>query len=111
MGAKMAKMAKPYDARRKSAFPWSRSVARPTCIAVSTKAMKSGDPGEVIAEEAAVVAPAAEVRVEGWEAGEAMDRVDAGETELGAMEARVDLAWVVHFQELSGQLLPVRPLD
>lgn len=95
MGPRMAKTVKPYDACWKSAFPWSRSVARPTCITVSTKPMKTvaaGHPGEVIAEEAAVAAQAADVRVEGPEAGEAVDGVDAGEAELGMNEAPVDVA-------------------
>jgi hypothetical protein len=42
-------------------------------------------------EETAVVAPAAEVRVEGREVGETVDDVNAGEAELGAQEARVGL--------------------
>lgn len=40
IGPRMAKMVKQYDACWKLVFPWSCSVARPTCITVSTKAMK-----------------------------------------------------------------------
>ena len=54
-------------------------------------------PGEVVTEEAAVIAPAAEVWIEGWEAGEATDVVDARESKLSTEEAWVDLVWVVIF--------------
>jgi hypothetical protein len=56
------------------------------------KTVAAGHPGEVIAEEAAVAAQAADVWVKKPEAGEAVDGVDAGEAELGMNEAGVDVA-------------------
>ncbi len=66
-------------------------------------------PGEVVAEEAVVGAPAAEIGIEGRQAGEAMDGVDAGEAELGAQEARMDLGGVVCREKLPDERLPLRP--
>ena len=73
----------------------------------------SGNPGHIIAEEAAIVVPAAEVGVEGRETGEAMDDVDAGEAELSAQKAWVDHIWVtlVYLEELPGQALLVCSYD
>jgi len=63
-----------------------------------------GHPGKVVAEEAAIVVPVAEVGVEGRETGEAMDDVDAEEAELGAQKAWVDHIWVtlVHSDKFPG---------
>lgn len=41
IGPRMEKTVNLYDARWKPTFSWSRLVARPTCIAVSTKAMET----------------------------------------------------------------------
>lgn len=55
--------------------------------------------------------PAANVWVEGQDVGKAVDGVNAGQAELGVQEARMDVVWVVSFEELPDQLLPVRPFD
>lgn len=62
-------------------------------------------------EEAAVVDPAAKVCVKGRESGEAVNCVDAGQAELSAQEARVDLDWVVAAKDLPGQRLPLYPTN
>lgn len=71
------------------------------------------DPSDIVAEETGVVVAAAEVGFEEREAGEAVDGVEAGEAQLGAVEAGVGdgLVALVYAEEVSGKSFPGCPVD